>query len=238
MGTANHQALIWAVRTISADATISAEAFAARRTMRGWILGAQHLQAVGGAAAGVQVLDQAGAVEEQLQRMVAAAPHASPSVAKAVREAYVLYYRATGAMLGQGREIKGLGDLVAKKGDTANAEYAAALGDLQALMILDVSELRHRTRRKGLPQVYVEYLAVAPDNRGRIRRPRLVIGCGSAMLWAARSLSEQSGWKGRIGLHSLPGALRFYGSHGFRDLGSDADEGGCHYMEFSGRVRR
>lgn len=106
--------------------------------------------------------------------------------------------------------------------------------ELQALMILEESGRRRTTKRASLPQVYIEYLSVAPHNRPTLQRPRKVAGCGSAMLKWAITLSARKGWRGRVGLHSLPGALAFYKKQGFRDFGADPDEEGFHYMEFEG----
>jgi hypothetical protein len=108
--------------------------------------------------------------------------------------------------------------------------------ELQALMILEESGRRHRTREALLPQIYVEYLSVAPHSRPKIQQPRKVTGCGLAMLKWAITLSARKGWQGRVGLHSLPGALTFYRKQGFRDLGADPAEEGFHYMEFEGML--
>lgn len=117
------------------------------------------------------------------------------------------------------------------------AHYALwALRELQALAILDVSGKRHLTRASKLPQVYVEYLAVAPMNRSSISSPRRLLGCGSALLRIATRESLLRGWKGRVGLHSLPGALEFYRKQGFVDWGSDPREEGCHSMELPGML--
>ncbi len=107
-------------RRKSTDATISAEAYTVRRTLRVKVFGAQHLQGMGG----VPTFDPDPDVEARLQRAIAAAPHASRAVAAAIRDAYVLYYRATAqpppanlaALLNQNRE----------------AASAAALADLHA----------------------------------------------------------------------------------------------------------
>ena len=111
-----------------------------------------------------------------------------------------------------------------------------ALGELQGLMILEISGIAHPTRRRKLPQVYVEYLTVAPDNRPNVRNPRKILGCGSALLGAAFRVSRRRGWEGRVGLHSLPGALGFYKGHGFADLGPDPREQGLNYMEIGGKL--
>lgn len=102
--------------------------------------------------------------------------------------------------------------------------------ELQALMIVEGSGRRRLPKKALLPLVYVEYLSVAPENRPTVQKPRRVAGCGSAMLKYAVRLSFRNGWDGRVGLHSLPGAIAFYKNQGFRDLGSD-DKEGFHYME-------
>lgn len=87
--------LDWRRHRKSVNAAISADAYAVRRTLNSWIFSAVHLEAVGGSPRTLVLGQQDKAVEERLQRAVAAAPHASRRVAKAIREAYVLYYRAT-----------------------------------------------------------------------------------------------------------------------------------------------
>jgi len=124
-----------------------------------------------------------------------------------------------------------------KEGVSRHARYSLwALGRLQALMILDISGMVYRTRGSRLPQVYVEYLAVAPGNRPGVRSPRVLRGCGASLLRVAVRVSIRRGWKGRVALHTLPGAKAFYEGQGFRDLGSDPGEGGYHYMEIVGKL--
>lgn len=106
-------------RRKSVDATISAEAYAVRRTLRGRIFGALHLQALGG----VPTFEPDPEVEARLQRAVAAAPHASRPVAAAIRDAYVLYYRATAQPPAE--------NLAAMLNEARAAASAAALADLQ-----------------------------------------------------------------------------------------------------------
>jgi hypothetical protein len=81
-------------RRKSVDASISADAYAVQRTLRGWVATAHHLAAVGETPRRLVVGQQDKAVEERLARAIAAAPLASRQVAAAIREAYVLYYRA------------------------------------------------------------------------------------------------------------------------------------------------
>ncbi len=124
-----------------------------------------------------------------------------------------------------------------KEGVSRHARYSLwALGRLQALMILEISGRFYPARGSRLPQVYVEYLAVAPDNRPAVRHPRVLRGCGAALLRVAVRASLRLGWEGRVALHSLPGAKAFYEGQGFRDLGSDPSEEGYHYMEIVGKL--
>src|SRR5207302_1879335 len=55
------------------------------------------LEALGQSPRTLVLGEQNKEVEERLQRAVVAAPHASRRVQKAIREAYVLYYRVTAA---------------------------------------------------------------------------------------------------------------------------------------------
>ncbi|GAB1544642.1 hypothetical protein NUACC21_73180 [Scytonema sp. NUACC21] len=48
-------------------------------------------------------------------------------------------------------------------------------------------------------------------------------GVGTALLRFARLLSVELGYEGRVGLHSLPGAERFYEKQGMLDYGSEED---------------
>src|SRR5688500_7007263 len=95
-------------RRKSTDASIGADAYLVRRTLRGWILAGQHLLSVGGSLTSVPVAGEDHDVEERLQRAIAGAPHASAPVGTAIREAYALYYQATGQ-----RPVTGLADLQA-----------------------------------------------------------------------------------------------------------------------------
>ena len=111
-----------------------------------------------------------------------------------------------------------------------------ALDDVQALLLMEVGGAKYPGVADGSPQGYLEYLAVAPQNRGTIQEPRLLRGCGTVLLEAAMHESYRRGWKGRVSLHSLPGSLVFYRRQGFRDYGPDPHEGGCHYLERSGTL--
>jgi hypothetical protein len=119
----------------------------------------------------------------------------------------------------------------AAKAGEGTYEFVAlrARQSTQSLIILETRV--HRSPR-GKRIVYVEYLAVAPWNRQSIQSPRLFSGCGSALMEFAIRRSEDLGYDGRVGLHSLPGSRTFYARSGFVDIGPDDAEGGLHYFEY------
>src|SRR5271156_6187957 len=85
----------------------------------------------------------------------------------------------------------------------------------------------------GKPLVYLDYLEVAPWNRpdfGPVPRLR---GVGSALITAAVALSDEEGFKGRLGLHSLPQADAFYRKIGMTDLGPDPAYQNLRYFEMT-----
>ncbi len=58
--------------------------------------------------------------------------------------------------------------------------------------------------------LYVDYIEVAPWNlRGKLFAPRFT-GTGSLLIGEAAMFSFEQGWRGRVGLHSLPQAEEFY----------------------------
>ena len=72
----------------------------------------------------------------------------------------------------------------------------------------------------------------------RVRTAPRLRGVGSALIAAAIALSEDEGFKGRLGLHSLPQADAFYRKIGMTDLGLDAACQNLRYFEMtSSRAR-
>lgn len=109
-----------------------------------------------------------------------------------------------------------------------------AQGDLQGLMILEVSGVRLPLLERCGPHLFVEYLNVAPWNRSRILRPRRLEGCGAVLMDFAFKESRRRGWRGRLALNALPGSLGFYEKQGLLDLGPAPDEEGCRLMAHPG----
>lgn len=111
-------------------------------------------------------------------------------------------------------EIQGL---LAFQGFSVVAE-----GITQALMRVDLNQVARAPAHRGKPLVYVDYLEVAPWNRSDLGHSPRLKGAGTALIVAAVSLSDQEGFAGRIGLHSLPQADSFYRERcGMTDLGPD-----------------
>ncbi|MCG8366717.1 MAG: hypothetical protein MJA27_25705 [Pseudanabaenales cyanobacterium] len=81
--------------------------------------------------------------------------------------------------------------------------------------------------------VYVEALASAPWNRVMIQQPPMFKGVGTLLLNFARRRSQQLGYSGRLGLHSLPGARRFYDMKNMMEYGPDPDRDNLVYFEYS-----
>ena len=108
-------------------------------------------------------------------------------------------------------------------------------GLTQGMMIVDTVKKRCRiSSQKGKPLVYVEFVENAPWNRRKLCDSPRYRGVGSILIRAAVELSEESEFRGRIGLHSLPQANSFYANTcGMTDLGVDPDYQGLCYFEMT-----
>lgn len=110
-------------------------------------------------------------------------------------------------------------------------------GLTQGMMILDNTTKRCRLpAQAGKDLVYVEYVENAPWNRPELFDPPRYRGVGSLLMRAAIEASQQEGFKGRVGLHSLPQANAFYArTCGMTDLGVDPDPdySPMHYFEMT-----
>jgi len=105
-------------------------------------------------------------------------------------------------------------------------------GGLQGLMWVCDFRSARIPAQFGKPLVYVEFLASAPWNRPEIQTPPRYRGVGTVMVGAAVELSRELGYRGRIGLHSLPRAEPFYREAcQMTELGYDAADEGLMYYE-------
>lgn len=113
-----------------------------------------------------------------------------------------------------------------------------AQGVTQGLMQVDLTKSAREASQAGKPLVYVEYLEVAPWNRPELGSTPRLRGVGSALLVTAVELSVAEGFKGRIGLHSLPQADAFYRKIGMTDLGPDPQYQDLKYFEMTAEQAR
>ncbi len=110
-------------------------------------------------------------------------------------------------------------------------------GGTQAIMITckgseDCFSRHHEHERA--PLIYVELLATAPWNRPGLVTQPVYKGAGRVMIGTAVSLSLEEEMSGRIGLHSLPGAEKFYrNAMDMTDFGVDKEgvHKGLRYFE-------
>lgn len=87
----------------------------------------------------------------------------------------------------------------------------------------------------GKAMVYVEHLAVAPENRQPPIGTRRVRGVGNILVMTARALARDLGYDGRVGLHSAPDAEDFYRRVGFTELTRErCIDGEWLYFEIAG----
>jgi hypothetical protein len=109
-----------------------------------------------------------------------------------------------------------------------------ALGETQGLAQIDLTKCARILGEAGKPIVYIDYLEAAPWNRPELGGSARLRGVGTALITAAVFLSLEEGFKGRIGLHSLPQADTFYRDRcGMTDLGPDPDCQNLRYFEFT-----
>jgi hypothetical protein len=109
-------------------------------------------------------------------------------------------------------------------------------GEWQGLLLGECT--RHRSRTSPPPKelVYVEFVESAPWNweLEPLGQEPLYRGVGPQLLEMATRWSEQLGFKGRLGLHSLPQAESFYRDRcQMTDLGPDANYTGMRYFEMT-----
>lgn len=122
------------------------------------------------------------------------------------------------------------------EGKLSNQCFSVVCDDnTQAMMTTDLLRRAQLDIQKNSHLVYVDYIEVAPWNRGELigRSPKYS-GAGSILIRAAIELSKQEGFRGRIGLHSLPQSNDFYANKvGMTDLGSDENYQNLRYFEMT-----
>lgn len=93
-------------------------------------------------------------------------------------------------------------------------------GKTQGLIFVNLMKYARIAEQHGRELVYVELIATAPWNRPRLVAMPEYKGIGRVLIATAISLSADLGFRGRIGLHSLPDSESWYRDvAGFTDLG-------------------
>lgn len=108
-------------------------------------------------------------------------------------------------------------------------------GSTQGLMTLDLGSHHCRIDSQiGKHLVYIDYLENAPWNRPMLTKDPLYRGVGSIFIATAIQVSVLEGFKGRIGLHSLPQSESFYrDTCQMTDLGNDSTYHNLCYFEMT-----
>ena len=108
-------------------------------------------------------------------------------------------------------------------------------GVTQGMMIVDVTKRARLDNQKGQHLVYIDYLENAPWNRKELLYdPPRFRGIGTLLIRAAIEHSRLEGFKGRLGLHSLPQSNSFYANVcGMTDLGTDPNYQNLRYFEMT-----
>jgi hypothetical protein len=108
-------------------------------------------------------------------------------------------------------------------------------GALQGLMLVNLTKLTARLpSQRGKDLAYIEFVSTAPWNRPEISGIQQFHGVGINMVRAAIELSRNEGFHGRIGLHSLSQASRYYRENcGMSELGADRDYYDLLYFEMT-----
>jgi hypothetical protein len=131
------------------------------------------------------------------------------------------------------KKMAGVQGLLAYRGFSV-----VALGETQGLARVDLTKTAREANQRGKPIVYIDYLEVAPWNRPELGATPRLRGVGTALVTAVVALSEDEGFKGRIGLHSLPQADDFYRRIGMTDLGQDSAYQNLRYFEMTSEQAR
>lgn len=107
-------------------------------------------------------------------------------------------------------------------------------GRTQGLMFLDMLKRCRLPSQHDLHLVYIDLVATAPWNRPGLTPEPLYRGVGGALITEAILHSRDEGFGGRIGLHSLPKAEKYYLEQlRMEPLGPDPNYYGLTYFEMT-----
>lgn len=107
-------------------------------------------------------------------------------------------------------------------------------GRTQGLMFLDMLRRCRLASQQDLHLVYIDLVATAPWNRPGLTPAPIYRGVGGVLITEAILHSQDEGFGGRIGLHSLPKAEKYYREQfKMESLGPDPDYYGLTYFEMT-----
>lgn len=106
-------------------------------------------------------------------------------------------------------------------------------GETQGLMLAKLGVSCRLEENSGQKLVYIDLVATAPWNRPAFVDVPRYRGVGSMMIKAAIELSDEQGYNGRIGLHSLESATWFYERCGMETTGRDPEYENLPYYEMT-----
>lgn len=107
-------------------------------------------------------------------------------------------------------------------------------GETQGVMFLKLNATCLIESQKDNAQVYVLYLETAPWNLSDLTEEPRFRGVGSLMMAATVQASRDEGYKGRVGLASLPQAVGFYKDKiGMTAVGPDLFDKRLTYFEMT-----
>lgn len=106
--------------------------------------------------------------------------------------------------------------------------YLTIMDDVEG--VVHIKYPKQSKQDSALRVVYIDFVAVAPWNRGVLENKRYS-GVGSVLISHVIEFSNSEGFSGLIGLHSLFQAEGFYKKIGMIDFGRDTSYGNMLYFE-------
>jgi len=124
---------------------------------------------------------------------------------------------------------------IAREGRIDYESYAVECnGDTQGLMFVRSTDFAKELSQLNQFLIYVDLISSAPWNRPGFTDNRIYKGVGPLLISTAISYSIDQGFKGRIGLHSLPESESWYRDEcGMTDLGIDRSYQNLRYFEMT-----
>ena len=111
-----------------------------------------------------------------------------------------------------------------------------ASGTTQGLMLVNLVKQAQLPEQRGRELVYIELVASAPWNRPRFVASPKYKGVGRLLVATAVSWSDELGFNGRIGLHSLPQSESWYRDEAKFAAGGYDETKSMHYFEFTAEL--